>query len=294
METNINTDKLDQMVNRLCRVSEDNYIDPFSRLEWPEELDRDNWFTSPELISIEGTPIWDNLDESQRKCLSFFEAVGFYSINIHGERMLIEGLASRLYRKDKYAVTPYLHHFLDEENKHMIYFGRFCTLYANGPYPEKKVKFDQEYEEGEEDFLFFSKVMVFEEIVDLFNRRQAKDDRLHPLAKEINWLHHFEESRHLGFGREFVKVLWQSYSNKWTTNGLKRIRDTISSYIKATWKEYYNPSVYKDAGLSDPFSIRKMALKHPTSIIRRAEISAPLIKFLSKTGILPNAEELPI
>jgi hypothetical protein len=84
------------------------------------------------------------------------------------------------------------------------------------------------------------------------------------------------------------------YSNKWTTNGLKRIRDTISSYIEATWKEYYNPSVYKDAGLSDPFSIRKMALKHPTSITRRAEISAPLIKFLSKTGILPNAEELPI
>jgi hypothetical protein len=37
-----------------------------------------------------------------------------------------------------------------------------------------------------------------------------------------------------------------------------------------------------------------MALKHPTSITRRAEISAPLIKFLSKTGILPNAEELPI
>ena len=246
METNINTDKLDQIVKRLCRVSEDNYIDPFSRLEWPEELDRDNWFTSPELISIEGTPIWDKLDESQRKYLSFFEAIGFYSINIHGERMLIEGVASRLYRKDKYAVTPYLHHFLDEE------------------------------------------------IVDIFNRRQAKDDRLHPLAKEINWLHHFEESRHLSFGREFVKVLWQSYSNKWTTNGLKRIRDTISSYIEATWKEYYNPSVYKDAGLSDPFSIRKMALKHPTSITRRAEISAPLIKFLSKTGILPNAEELPI
>ena len=43
METNINTDKLDQIVKRLCRVSEDNYIDPFSRLEWPEELDRDNF-----------------------------------------------------------------------------------------------------------------------------------------------------------------------------------------------------------------------------------------------------------
>jgi len=163
-----------------------------------------------------------------------------------------------------------------------------------GHIQKKKIKFDQEYEDGEEDFLFFSKIMVFEEIVDLFNRKQGKDDRLHPLAKEINWLHHFEESRHLGFGREFVKVLWQSYSAKWTSESLKRIRDTISSYIEATWKEYYNPSVYRDAGLSDPFSIRKMALKHPKCIKRRTEISAPLIQFLSETGILPNTEELSI
>ena len=69
---NINTEVLDHTVERLCRVSEENYIDPFARLEWPKELDRDTWFTSPELISIEGTPLWDELDESQRKTLSFY------------------------------------------------------------------------------------------------------------------------------------------------------------------------------------------------------------------------------
>jgi hypothetical protein len=291
---NINTEVLNHTVERLCRVSEENYIDPFARLEWPEELDRDTWFTSPELISIEGTPLWDELDESQRKTLSFYEAVGFYSINIHGERRLIEGLASRLYRKDRDGVTPYLHHFLDEENKHMVYFGRFCTRYANGPYPEKKFALVQEYEKGEEDFLFFAEIMVFEEIVDIFNRKQAKDDRLHPLAKEINWLHHFEEARHLSFGREFVKVLWQRYSPNWTKDTLKRVRETIGSFIGATWREYYNPSVYKDAGLADPFAVRKMALAHPASLARRTEISAALLKFLSKNGIVPNAKELQL
>ncbi len=30
---NINTEVLDQTVERLCRVSEENYIDPFARLE---------------------------------------------------------------------------------------------------------------------------------------------------------------------------------------------------------------------------------------------------------------------
>ena len=294
MQTTIRTEKLNKVVEGLCKVSEKHYINPFDQLKWPETVDRNNWFTSPELISIEGTPLWNSLDESQRKYLSFFEAIGFYSINIHGERMLIEGLASRLYRKDNYGVTPYLHHFLDEENKHMIYFGRFCNLYANGPYPEKKLKFTQEFEEGEEDFLFFSKVMIFEEIVDIFNRKQGKDERLHPLAKEINWIHHFEETRHLGFGREFVKVLWNSHRSKWSDHVLNRVRKTIGDYIIATWKEYYNPKVYKDANLPDPFAIRKMALSHPNCIKRRAEISKPLMQFLSKTKILPNAEELSL
>ena len=41
---NINTEVLNHTVERLCRVSEENYIDPFARLEWPKELDRDTWF----------------------------------------------------------------------------------------------------------------------------------------------------------------------------------------------------------------------------------------------------------
>ena len=91
---------------------------------------------SPDLISLHGTRHWDALDEQGRRVLSFFELVNFFSINIHGERMLIEGLAKRLYRKHAETVTPYLHHFLDEENKHMFYFGRFCNQYAGKVYAE--------------------------------------------------------------------------------------------------------------------------------------------------------------
>jgi hypothetical protein len=42
----------------------------------------------------------------------------------------MQGLAARLYRKDLLGVASYLHHFLDEENKHSVYFGGFCTRYA--------------------------------------------------------------------------------------------------------------------------------------------------------------------
>jgi hypothetical protein len=129
---------LQDLTAKLCRISEEHFVDPFSRLEWPESLGRQQWFMSPELISLHGTDIYQSLDEHQQQLLSFFELVNFFSINIHGERMLIEGLAKRLYRKNTEVVSPYLHHFLDEENKHMFYFCRFCNRYAGKVYAEKK------------------------------------------------------------------------------------------------------------------------------------------------------------
>ena len=87
---------LPELTTRLCRISQEHFIDPFSRIEWPESLERNQWFMSPELISLHGTEHFDALDEEQQKILSFFELTNFFSINIHGERMLIEGLAKRI------------------------------------------------------------------------------------------------------------------------------------------------------------------------------------------------------
>ena len=112
------------------------------------------------------------------KRLSFCETVNFFSLNIHGEKRLIEGLARRLYRRGMEDLTAYLHHFLDEENKHMVYFGGFCTEYAGKVYPDRKVAFPREYAAGEEDFLFFAQVLIFEEIVDVYNVHLATDERL--------------------------------------------------------------------------------------------------------------------
>src|SRR5207244_844073 len=143
------------------------------------------------------------------------EAVNFYSLNIHGEKALLEGLAHRLYQPDLSEVSKYLHHFLDEENKHMVYFGEFCLRYAGKIYRDRKVAFPREYERGEEDFLFFGRVMIFEEIVDYFNRRMGNDERLSTVAREINRLHHSDEARHLTFGRRIVKELFEQWRPSW-------------------------------------------------------------------------------
>jgi len=276
---------LPELTERLCRISQEHFIDPFSRLEWPESLEREQWFMTPELISLHGTEHYDALDENQQQILSFFELINFFSINIHGERMLIEGLAKRLYRKHTETVSPYLHHFLDEENKHMFYFGRFCNLYAGKVYAEKKLPVEREYADGEEEFLFFARVMLFEEMVDIYNRRMAKDQQLVPISREINWLHHFEEARHLVFGRRIVEELFETHANGWHPEVRQRIADELAHFLDATWKDFFNPEVYKDAGLQTVYALRREVLADEAVMAKKIKHSERCARTLYKVGL---------
>ena len=136
-----------ELAPRLSDASIRKAWDVYSAFDWPERLDpAADWYMSPELISIHGTPVWDGLDETTRKRLSFYEIVNFFSFVLYGERPLVSGLMNRMYRKNTLgAVTDYLHHFVDEENKHMIMFGMFCNRYAGRIYPEKKIVLPREY-----------------------------------------------------------------------------------------------------------------------------------------------------
>lgn len=278
-----------ETVARLCEVSAVERR-PFARSQdWPAELDREQWFFAPELISLRGTETFDRLDEGARKVLSFYEAVNFFSLNIHGERSLVEGIARRLHTEGNESISHYLHHFLEEENGHMTWFAGFCTRYAGKIYPEKRLALEREYANGEEDFLFFARALVFEEIVDAYNRRMADDERLDPLARTINRMHHLEEKRHLAFGRELVVELHERHRREWSSETHARIASELSAFLRSTWNLYYNAEVYQDAGLRRPYSLRRQAFDSPTARAHRDAIGASCERFLREHGILDGS-----
>lgn len=273
-------------IKKLRDASIKDYANPYSNLDWPDTLDLEQWFTSPELISLYGTDFYNNLSDAAKMRLSFYEAVNFFSLNIHGEKPLVEGLAERLYKKGNEEINDYLHMFLDEENKHMIYFGGFCTRYAGKVYAEKKFAFPREYERGEEDFLFFAKALIFEEIVDVYNVSMSRDERLVPIVRQINLLHHRDEARHLAFGRRTVKELFSRYASGWSDETRKRVREYLKNYLIATWKEYYNPAVYRDCGFAAPFDLQETAFDHTASRAHRKKISEGCVRYLLENEIL--------
>ena len=277
--------ELADTVHRLSASSRRAYQNPYEAIAWPDELARDQWFTSPELVSLYGTPWWEELDEPTQKALSFWEAVNFYSLNIHGENLLIEGLAHRLYQPGMEEVAEYLHHFLDEENKHSVWFGTFCTRYGGKVYADRKVAFPREYADGEEDLLFFARVSIFEEIVDRYNVVMGRDERLVPVARQINANHHAEETRHLVFGRRIVAELWRQWAGRWPPEVVERIRADLDGYVTATWREYYNPDVYRDAGLAEPWAVARDAWDHPATRAHRDEVTRFCLRPLVAAGV---------
>lgn len=286
---------LSYTVDRLGALSERGYQNPYRALEWPAAVDPESdWFSSPELLSLYGTAEFEPLGERARRRLSFYEAAGFYSLNIHGEKSLMQGLAVRLYRKDLLDVAPYLHHFLDEENKHSIYFGGFCTRYAR-VYRSRQLQLAPSgcsgcsgaaVQRDVEDLLFFARVLIFEEIVDHINKIQAKDARLHPVARFINHNHHVEETRHLAFGRRLVQALWQSCAPDWNEDTRSAIRDHLAQFFVLSWREYYNPDVYADAGLADPWQLSERAWASEAQRAHRRAASAKCLRFLTSAGLL--------
>ena len=277
-----------ELAPRLSEASVRKAWDVYSAFDWPESLEpAAHWYMSPELISIYGTTVWDGLDETARKRLSFYEIVNFFSFVLYGERPLVSGLMNRMYRKNTIgAVTDYLHHFVDEENKHMIMFGMFCNRYAGRVYPEKKIVLPREYARGEEDIAFFCKVLIVEELGDYYNLKMMSDKTIHPLVARINKVHHVDEARHLGFGRQYLRELVAEYRPGWDEVELSSFRKWLVEYLISSWGDFYNPAVYKDAGLPDGYGIRKQALQDSTCRSFRKTASEKLVEYFQEVGLL--------
>jgi hypothetical protein len=264
-------ERLSGLSGRLAARSAAVVPDSAPRFSWPAALGGDRLAMSPRLASLFGHPAAAALGDEARWRLHLFEAVHFFSLNIAGERELMAGLAVRLYRGPLAETAEYLQHFLAEENAHSAVFARFCLAYGGKVYPDKQLRFERTFAAGEEDFLFFARALVFEELADYFNQAMAADDELCPLSRAINAYHAEDEARHIAFGRRAVAALWERFAPAWPEETRAKALSYLRGYVDATLRGYVNPAVYRDAGLpGDAYALREEALASP----ERAALSA--------------------
>jgi hypothetical protein len=275
------------LARRLSEASVKKQWDVYSAFDWPAALEPGQWAMSPELMSLHGTPSWEALSQEQLHRLALYEVGNFFSLVLQGERPLVQGLVHRLYTKQSSPeVDTYLHHFVDEENKHMVMFGTFCRRYLGKVYPEKKVGLAAKLTRGEEEVAFFCKVLVVEEIGDYYNVAMMKDERLPPIVRALNRIHHVDESRHLAFGRQYLRELCGRWSPEWTPEVRARMQRWLEDYLAASWADYYNPAMYADAGLEDGYALHRAALGAPVAAEHRRRASQRLVDLFLELGLL--------
>ena len=225
--------------------------------------------------------------------LSKWESIHFYSLNVHGIRDLLLEVVRRVHTPGFETESEFFHHFIGEENEHMWFFATFCLKYGKKIYTDKKIKLPMTQTDPEvESLLVFARILIFEEIVDYFNLRMGKDEALHPIIRQVNAIHHQDESRHIAFGRELVRLLWDRVRNNTAPEQLDEVRSYLARYLQASVQSLYSPAVYADAGLPEPYKVRTTLLADPV----RREANARALKrttdFFSAAGILTDGSLL--
>jgi hypothetical protein len=293
MKTEISTSRTNALAERLSALSRERFYDVYQQFEWPDRLDPDSFSMSPEITTLSDTPVWSALTDEQKWRLTITETATLFSNTLNGEKVLVAGLASQLYSKAATPeITDYLHHFLDEENKHMIMFGVFCRKYVGRVYPDKRLAMPAKYAPGEELLRFYTLAMVVEAYGDYFNVRVMNDDRCNPLVRAISRVHHVDEARHIAFDKAYLAELAAEHMPGWDDATRTNFQTWLAGFMKANWLTFYNPAAYHDAGIENPYEVQKIAMAAPGQKALREKVTASVANFFLQTGLVAELPEV--
>jgi hypothetical protein len=280
------------VLNKLVSLAEEDHYNPFKEFDWVDSIPNDQRWMSAELLSVYNTNYMKSLSEEQIIELSKWESINFYSLNVHGIRELLIEVIKRIHTEGFELPSEFFHHFVGEENEHMWFFSKFCLKYGGKIYPDKKIKIDSVGDSNIESFLVFARILIFEEIVDHYNIKMGGDRSLCPIIRKINKIHHQDESRHIAFGREIVKMLHHHIRDTQSVEQIDALESYLKRYISASIYSLYNPTVYKDSGISDPYEFRNTLLNLEERRIEHGKIMKRTHDFFLQNEIFRSVEAI--
>lgn len=272
---------------RLETMAESDFYNPYTKFQWPDSVPLDQPWMSEDLVTLSGTEHWTALSRDQQLAVTRCEAVNFYSLNANGIRNLLGEIVLRIHTRAYADVSAYLHHFIDEENKHMWFFSKFCLLYGNKLYPAMPhfgASALEDVCEAAGELAMFGRILIFEEMGDFFNVHIAKDEAVPHISREINRVHHQDESRHVACGRQIFTQLLQQVKDE-QPQDIPVLARYLEGYLEHTIGSLYNPAVYRDAGLAKPAELRRLLLEHPHRKSEHDRILARTRKFFDRSGV---------
>lgn len=198
---------------QLVAASARTTLDPFTEIDWSLEVaDDSSYHLPPEKLPLYGTPEWDVMTEQQRRTYSRHECAALCAAGIWFENKLMQIVLRHL---AELPVTDPSHRYLlvevADECRHSTMFGEYirrADTPAYAPISSGAL--------GDVDTLPGGRAMGYllilavEELLDMCNRATMRDDRIHPVSRQIAKLHVLEEARHVSFAKTYLSELWPS------------------------------------------------------------------------------------
>lgn len=286
-----NSRRLEEVAARLSQISRESRYDPYQVFEWPEALPDHEFWMSPELMTCYGTGYWDELSDALKVRLSHVEALSFFSLNVHLIRELIGEVVERIYTTRYPGLSEFFHDFIAEENVHAWFFATFCRRYGGEVYPPaKKIDGQAGSVSGPmRDLAVFGRILIAEELCDHFNKIMASDARLPAICRQINSVHHEDESRHIAFGRQIMRALSEEVLEQCGQAGVREIGQYLARYTTTCIRSFYQSQLYGSVGIEDPAGFRRALLASPERGAAHREMMGRTIGFLTRIGVVDEA-----
>ncbi|MGH2604183.1 MAG: AurF N-oxygenase family protein, partial [Dehalococcoidia bacterium] len=238
----------ERTAHRLLTGSLRRSYEPAVDIDWDAPLDPDKFFLPPKLLSLYGTPLWDEMTHAERVELSRQETANILSVGIWFENILNQLLLRMAYDRDATSWhVQYAHREIADECRHTIMFGRLIDKMEARPYRQDAFwhNFGRLFPLLLDGPAMWVATLMGEEIFDVLQRDTMRDEDLQPIVRQVMRIHVTEEARHIRYAREDL-VRRMSRAN--------RLQKEMARYVaaQAGWllaNASTNPEMYARAAL---------------------------------------------
>ncbi len=269
---------------QLVAASARTTLDPFTEVDWSLDIDDSAFHLPPEKLPLFGTSVWNEMTDLERRTYSRHEAAALGAAGIWFENELMQIVLRHL---AELPVTDPSHRYLltevADECRHSTMFGEFIRRAGTPAYAP--VLTDGL---GAIDTLPGGRAMGYllilavEELLDMTNRATMRDERVHPVSRQIAKLHVLEEARHVSFAKTYLTELWPTIP----LDERAAACDLAPHAVRFVADLMVNDEVSEALGIAGGGDIARTNPHHLARITRDLE---KLTGFLEELGVIDDA-----
>ena len=270
---------------QLIAASERSTLDPFTEIDWDLPIDDSAYHLPPEWLPLYGTDVWEAMDEPARLAYSRHESVALSGAGIWFENMLMQIVLRHL---AELPVTSPAHRYLllevADECRHSTMFGEFIRRAGTPAYspPPDTPTVDTIVDVPGGRALGYLLILAVEELLDAANRATMKDERIHPVSRQIAKLHVLEEARHVSFAKTYLSEVWPTLADE-ERAAVAGIAPVAAAGVADLT---VNAAVYRELGIDGGDDIARANPHHRARVI---EGFAKLAALLTDLGVITEA-----